>query len=52
MGKSKNQIKTYIKHAEATKKRYEKANLFGQHTAKIEKMAQDIQNARRYLKMG
>jgi len=52
MERSKNQIKTYIKHAEATKKRYQKANLFGQHNAKIEKMTQDIQKARRYLKMG
>lgn len=51
MERNKERIKTYIKHAEASKKRYQKANLFGQHNVKIEKMTKDIQNARSLLKM-
>ncbi len=50
MNTSARKIKIYISHALAMKKRYEKANLKGQHNEKIKNIEADIIAAKQKLK--
>ncbi len=47
--KTKNQLEDYIKHGIAVKKRYQIANIYGQHNAKICQIEHDIRQARAKL---
>ncbi|GEM_PF-2537422 len=47
--KTKSQLEDYIKHGMAVKKRYQKANIYGQHSTKICQIDSDIRQARARL---